>query len=125
MTVLDASVLIAYLGSDDHSPAATAILRDQERPSIHAVTLAEVLVGPAGRGTEEAALAAVDELGIRTLAHDPDEPLLVARLRASTRLLLPDCFPLAAALRGGVTLATFDKRLAAAARALEVTVVGA
>ncbi len=125
MTVLDASALIAYFGADTQTVAAAAILERSTTLHLHPVTLAEVLTGPAATGAELAVLSAIHELGIEIASPVEQEPLLVARLGASTRLKLPDCYPLAEALLQNVTLATFDTHLAATARDLGVTVVGA
>lgn len=54
-----------------------------------------------------------------------DEPIRVARVRAETRLKLPHVYVLATAIELDATLATFDKRLADAARERGVEVVGA
>ncbi|GAA5151450.1 hypothetical protein GCM10025768_17810 [Microbacterium pseudoresistens] len=125
MIVLDASVLIAYWGEDDpHADAAFDILDTDEELLLHPVTLTETLVWPIRAEAGEEALEDIAQIGVER--HEPrrDEPLRAARLRAQTRLGLPDCFVLAAAIEHEATLATFDKRLADTARAHGVTVVG-
>ena len=54
--------------------------------------------------------------GIAVAAHDDDEPLRLAELRATSGLKLPDCCVLDVALHHQASLATFDDALAAAAR---------
>lgn len=126
MIVLDANVLISYWGSPDaHTAAAYGILDTEEELVLHPVTLAESLVGPIKVGREADALAEFTRLGVER--HDPplDEPVRTARLRVVTRLKLPDCYVLATAIQHRSTLATFDQRLADAARERGVIVVGA
>lgn len=124
MTVLDASVLISYFGHDAHTDTAAAILTRSPTPvRMHPVTLAEVLAGPARRGTETRVRAAVAELGIEISHPDDDEPLRVARLRASTMLKLPDCYVLALAEHAHTAVASFDDRLRAAAAQRGVAVL--
>jgi len=125
MIVLDASVLIAHLAGDDaHSASAFDILDTEEELAMHPVTLAEILVGPARVHREQDAIDAIFRLGVEELPWQADEPVTLARLRASAALRLPDCCVLAAALREKATLATFDTRLAAAAAAAGVPVAG-
>ncbi|MFT4260106.1 type II toxin-antitoxin system VapC family toxin [Microbacterium sp.] len=126
MIVLDASVLISYwAGSDAHTEAAFGILDTEEDLMLHPVTLAESLVGPARVGEEQRALDDFARLGVERHRQLIDEPLRVARLRARTGLKLPDAYILATAVELGATLATFDRRLADAARERGVAVVGA
>ena len=54
-------------------------------------------------------------MGIEQLPAPAEQPLTLAKLRASTSLKLPDCCVLAAAIETGATLATFDATLAKAA----------
>lgn len=123
MIVLDASVLIAHLADDDvHGLEALEILDTEEELAIHPLTLAECLVGPARLGREEEALAIIERLGIQQVPMPPGQPLALARLRASTRLKLPDCWVLAAVLETPASVATFDAALVAAAKKLGIAV---
>ncbi|WP_165310957.1 type II toxin-antitoxin system VapC family toxin [Microbacterium protaetiae] len=126
MIVLDASILIAYWTTDDaHADDAFSILDTEEDLLLHPVTLAETLVWPVRERRERAAVDDVARLGIERYAPLFDEPLRVASLRAATTLRLPDVYVLATAIEHGATLATFDRRLAGAARDHHVAVVGA
>jgi predicted nucleic acid-binding protein len=116
--VLDACVLIAHLDvSDAHHDRAFELLQGlaEEPFAAGALTLAEVLVGPARAGGLERAGAALRALAVETIPIGDAAPAKLAGLRAATGLRLPDCCALLAAeqVRGG--LATFDDRLAAAA----------
>jgi predicted nucleic acid-binding protein len=117
--VLDASVLIAHLDADDalHQRAST-LLRSlaQEQFVASALTVAEVLVAPARAGALERAGAVLRRLGVDTVPLLATSPATLAGLRAATGLKLPDCWVLLAAQEVGAGLATFDDRLAAAAR---------
>ncbi len=119
MITLDASVVIAHLQPRDyHHHAATAYLREHaDQPLlIHSLNLAEVLIGgvKAGRGHE--LLDDLHAIGLRVADQREGEPLRLAALRVETGLKLPDCCALDTALTSESTLATFDERLAAAAR---------
>ena len=125
MIVLDANVMIAILdGSDAHFQAAQGIFlgHTSERLVAHRVTVGETLIQPARAGRAPAAAAALAMLGVGYL-DEPDDPVTLAELRASSGLKLPDCIILHAALREKAKLATFDARLAAAAARFGVDVV--
>jgi len=124
--VLDASVLIAHLSPvDSHHAAATAILFDATPGStlVHAVTLAEVLVGGVRVGRGGTMRDDLRAAGVEVAPDDADEPLRLAELRATTGLKLPDCCVLDVAVHHQASLATFDTALASAARQRGVTVI--
>jgi predicted nucleic acid-binding protein len=126
MIVLDASVMIAILdGADAHFPAAQRIFlgHTAERLVAHRMTVGETLVQPARAGRTSAAVAALAMLGVGYL-DEPDDPVKLAELRASSGLRLPDCVILHAVLRDKAKLATFDVRLANVASGLGVPIVG-
>jgi predicted nucleic acid-binding protein len=125
--VLDACVLIAHLDvSDAHHDRAFALLQSlaEESFAASALTLAEVLVGPARAGGLERAGAALSALAVETVPIGDAAPAELAGLRAATGLKLPDCCVLLAAEQAGGGLATFDDRLVAAARDRGVPVHG-
>ena len=115
MIVLDASVLISHLIEDVQSTRALDIIDTEEELAIHPITLAECLVGPVRVNREAEAIRTIEALGIERLRISTEQPLALAKLRASTSLKLPDCCVLAAAIETGATLATFDATLAKAA----------
>ncbi|WOF21525.1 PIN domain-containing protein [Microbacterium betulae] len=126
MIVLDASVMIAHMvGGDAHAERAFEILDTEDELMLHPMTAAESLVGPVRVGREAEALAVLTRLGVERHVPADDEPVELARLRAETGLRLPGCCVLAAALVEGASLATFDTRLARAARERGVDVIGA
>lgn len=126
MIVLDAGVLVAHLSpSDAHHEAATQLLlaATDESLAVHALTLAEVLVGGVKIDKGAELLADLQAIGLGLAVRDDDEPLRLAELRALTGLRLPDCCVLDAAQTNAAQLATFDRALAAAAGRLGVTVL--
>lgn len=125
--VLDASVLIAAMNpADEHHGAATALLRRgaiQGGLLAHPITIAESAVGAAQHGRLQQVQDAYAALGLEVTLPDPGEPWRLAQLRATSRLPLPDCCVLDAAIRSGASLSTFDARLASVARSADVPVV--
>ncbi len=123
MITLDASVVIAHLNPGDlHHRTATDYLREHadEPLLIHPLNLAEVLVGGVRVGRGQELLDDLHAIGLRTAGRLDGEPLRLAALRVETGLKLPDCCALDTALTSQSSLATFDERLAAAARARHI-----
>lgn len=119
MIVLDANVLIAHLDATDaHHDRATSLLVGlaDEPLAASPITIAEVLVGPVRAGQLDRATAALKQLEVATVDLGADAPTRLAVLRAGTGLRLPDCCVLQAAEQAQAAIATFDDRLAAAAR---------
>ncbi len=127
MIVLDASVLIAYLDSDDkHHVAAESLLIEavDDDLAVNPLTLAEVLVVPARDGRLEPTQAALHDLDVAELPFPSDTAVRLARLRASTGLKMPDCCVLLAAEDAAATVASFDERLVQTAEARNLPVFG-
>lgn len=122
IVVLDTSVLIAFFDGDDaHHTDAHRLLAGVAGDDlvISSMTLAELLVGPARQGGDALAstLDALTRLAIREAQLPEDVAVRLAGLRASTRLKMPDCcVVLAAKTAEADSVATFDERLARAAR---------
>lgn len=118
--VLDAGVLIGLLDAHDaHHDAARELLEKEDPPYlVHPLTVAEVLVGPARAGQEAVVWRDLTGAGVERADLGPDEPLTLARLRATHMLKMPDTCVLATADHYGTGLATFDKRLATVADSL-------
>jgi predicted nucleic acid-binding protein len=120
---LDASVLIGHLHPlDAHHDAATRLLLDADPGSllVHALTLAEVLVGGVRVGQGAQMLGDLRAAGIVLARRDDDDPLRLSELRATTGLRLPDCCVLDAAITNAAAVATFDKALGMAAHRLGI-----
>jgi predicted nucleic acid-binding protein len=126
MIALDASVLIAVLSNRDaHHERAVSLIQTHldEALTVHPMTLAEILVGAIRVNKVDVTRRYLDALGVAVSTAVDDEPLRLAELRVETGLRMPDCCVLAAAQVTTAALATFDERLAAAARHLGLTVV--
>ena len=113
LTVLDASILLAHFDrTDKHHRAADAILADAEELAASTLTLAEVLVGAARADRLEEQLGALAALQIEHVPVDRGAVSRLAELRANTRLRLPDCCVIDAALTTDATaIATRDRGL--------------
>jgi predicted nucleic acid-binding protein len=126
MIVLDASVLIGHLdGNDPHHQRARGLLEQSGASALGAssISLAETLVAPARAGRLDVARDALDRIGIAELELRADAPAQLAQLRADTGRKLPDCCVLLAARDYEGAVASFDKDLIRAARALGLEVV--
>jgi predicted nucleic acid-binding protein len=92
--VFDASVLIAYLDSDDdlHRDAYRLLSESVDEDfGANSLTLAEVLVVPARAGRLEAVQTALHELETDEVPFPVDTAVRLARLRAGTGLKMPHC----------------------------------
>lgn len=119
MIALDASVLIAYLDADDeHHDRAVALLAGSadQQFVMSAITLAEVLVGPVRARREHLVQDVLTGLEIRQMGLPSDAGTALAHLRVALGLPMPDCCVLLMAVHESASVATFDRRLATAAR---------
>lgn len=109
---------------DAHFEAARQLFLENtsERLGAHRLTVAESLVLATRATHGPAAASTLAALGVGYF-DEPDDPLALAELRATTGLRMPDCCVLYVALREKGRLATFDARLAAAAARSGVVVV--
>lgn len=126
MIVLDASVLIAFLDSDDtlHALAEDLFVREvDDEFAANSLTLAEVLVVPARVGKLKQVQAALNELEIHELPFPADGAVKLALLRAATGLKMPDCCVLLAAEEAPARVASFDSKLLEAASRRHLPVV--
>jgi predicted nucleic acid-binding protein len=125
--VVDANVLIAHLDENDalHDRAVDALLTAAEQPlGCSPITLAEVLVGPAGAGRLVEARDAIAELGVAEVPLGDNAAARLAALRAETTLRMPDCCVLLAANDAQAeAIVTFDDRLARAAEQRRIRVI--
>jgi predicted nucleic acid-binding protein len=115
ITVLDASVVIAFLDADDahHSAAVGAVERAGSGAMVlPASAYAEVLVDPWRAGADAVTVVKrfLAELGVRVEPLTADVAERAARLRASHRSLrLPDALVLATADALDATALTADR----------------
>ncbi|BDZ52182.1 hypothetical protein GCM10025867_44230 [Frondihabitans sucicola] len=128
MIVLDANVLIAYLDQrDDSHRSALDLLESQVAEELRAsvLTVAEALVHPTRHGRDGASLDSLSAIGVEVVGVSADEARDIARLRAESRLRMPDAVVLHLAVKTSGAVATFDTTLARVARDAGVEVVGA
>lgn len=126
MITLDAGVLIAlYERDDSHHQRATSLLTELSADLLYLspITHAEILVRSAQAGREEARYIELERLGTTVLNLPPDAGVWLAQLRARTGLKLPDCSVILTAQQSDSKIATFDARLAQAARELGIDVL--
>jgi predicted nucleic acid-binding protein len=119
--VLHASVLIAYLDSEDaqHARAESLLAREiDDEFAANPLTLAEVLVGPSRTGRVDAARSALRELEVVEQPFPAGTAVRLARLRADTGLRMPYCCVLLAAQDATARVAAFDDQLIRAAEKL-------
>ena len=129
MIAFDASTVIALLAPHDAHHVGAFELVDREAGQAFVasvITHSEILVGYAHGGRLAEGRRRLRRLEITEVPLGDQAAPHLAQLRANTRLKLPDCCVLLAAQDAGAdTIATFDDRLAEAARALGLAVVGA
>lgn len=98
LTVLDASVIIAYLDARDrHHVSVRAIVAGADELAASALTLGESAVDAARAGRLPDWQRAITTLQVRPVALAADCAPALARLRAETELRMPDCCVLHAA----------------------------
>ena len=127
MTVLDASVLIGHLNSDDpHHAASIDVIDAAADQPLRAsqLTVAAVLVTPARRGRLEYMQRKLVALGLIEVPLPRDAAPRLAALRAATRLKLPDCCVLLVAEDVGEPIVTFDAALRDAATVRGIATLG-
>jgi predicted nucleic acid-binding protein len=125
--VADANVIIAAStpGHVHHDRAREVLIEHGATGVVlHSLTMAEVLVGPAKAGQQDAALAAFARAGVRSSPATDPAPAALALVRATAAVKMPDACVLATAEHIGIPLATFDARLAREAAARGTSVIG-
>ncbi len=129
MIYLDASVLVSLLIADAHTPkvsswysglSATVVVSDLANLEVSAVLSRDLRVGRLPQSAVENALLDFDAMraSCERLSHTTADFLLAERIVRdfSTKLAAADALHLASAKNAGAALATFDARLAEAAR---------
>ncbi|MGO4300461.1 type II toxin-antitoxin system VapC family toxin [Leifsonia sp. RAF41] len=113
---VDAGVLIAILDPwDIHHAAATEVFAVGTRYLVHPVNVAQALINPEREGHALEAFEDLRRFGVTLTTLGPNEPLILARIRAEHGLRMPDACALAVAVGNDIPLVTFDTQLASAA----------
>lgn len=133
LLVLDCSIAVAWIFSDEASPATEEILDRVSRegalvPALWHLELGNVLVMAERRGRltwaeAQHRLKLLGHLGVETAVSADTGPVI--DLARAERLTVYDATYLHLALSGGFELATLDRPLGAAAKRLGVRVVPA
>ena len=137
MIYFDASVLVSLLVADAHTEtagvwysglSATVVVSDLASLDVSAVLSRHLRVGRLTQREVESALLDFDAMRANSerLSHSAADYLLAERLVRdfSMKLAAADALHLASAKNAGSALATFDERLADAARMQGVEVAG-
>ncbi len=112
--ILDSDALLAIMNSDDihHKSIKKRLLQSKARLSISVVSYSEALVYPFEKNNygamSEAIMTFVDEIVDVTVSIATK----AAQMRAATKIKLPDALIAATAIDKGLTLLTFDEKLA-------------
>jgi len=136
---LDINVVIGLLTDDPLNSRATAMLRSNSEPLLisdfgaaeySAVVGRRVRMGMITRQHGLDALAIFDQWSVRNVGRVEIEPADVAAAgtylrRFDLSLRTPDAIHIAITRRVGAMLATFDQRMAMAARSLDLVVTNA
>lgn len=126
MITLDTSTLLAILNADDpHARLAQIVLVAYQPPFYaHEVNVAETLVRAIGHETQLSDIKAFYDEFVEIVGSDGFEGALrIAEIRSASSLKIPDCFPIDVAAETSRVLATFDQKMATAARGLGLEVV--
>ena len=126
MITLDTIALLALLNVyDPHSQLAQVVLSTYQPPFYaHEVSVAETLVRAVGHETQMADIRAFYDEFIMIIGSGGFEGARrIAEIRAGTSMKIPDCFPIDVAAETTQVLATFDQKMALAARSLGLEAV--
>ncbi|MEI6590549.1 MAG: PIN domain-containing protein [Actinomycetes bacterium] len=125
VVVFDANVLIALcLTTDAHHTWALDVFRFTQGSNlmVSAMTYSEFLIRPKREGVLQQMLNGIEQLGLEITPIDVHNALALTDVRARTNLRMPDAVVLQTAIEHSGSVATTDKRLASAARELNIPV---
>ena len=123
--VLDAGVVIGLFNDRDahHKWAINFMIQTTaEKLHISAVNYAEIIVTPLRLNKEVAFLRGIDGLGLEVDSVNSDDVMQLSNLRIETGLRMTDICPIQLAIKHNCPLATTDKAVAKAAKALGIEV---
>lgn len=125
--ILDSSGLIALTNvRDAHSQEARGLIVKNPKATwiLHEVSLAESLVRASENDSVAEVLTLISALGVELEGSVGVEGALrVAQIRMKSRLPLPDCYVLDAALVYKLPLVSFDKKLNIRAREMGIETI--
>ena len=112
--ILDSDALLAFMNLDDihHKSIVKRLLQSSDGFSISVVTYSEALVHSFETGMHELMFERIDSLVTEIFDVTPSVARTSAQLRATSKIKLPDALISATAIEKGLTLLTFDEKLA-------------
>ena len=112
--ILDSDALLAFMNIADihHKSIVKRLLYGPDGFSISVVTYSEALVHSFETGKHELMFERIDSLVTEIFDVTPAIARTSAQLRAATKIKLPDALIAATAIEKGLTLLTFDEKLA-------------
>jgi predicted nucleic acid-binding protein len=112
--ILDSDALIALMNVNDehHKSIIKRLFQRQDGFSISVVTYSEALIRSFETGKESLMIERISELVNEIVEVTKSIAEIAADLRASAKIKLPDALIAATAIEKGLTLLTFDEKLA-------------
>ncbi len=112
--ILDSDALIALMNVNDehHKSIIKRLFQTQDGFSISVVTYSEALIRSFETGKESLMIERISELVNEIVEVTKSIAEIAADLRASAKIKLPDALIAATAIEKGLTLLTFDEKLA-------------
>src|ERR1700693_33942 len=112
--ILDSDALLALINTEDkhHKSIVSRLYEGNESISISVVTYSEVLVHPFEIKQDVQAIAQVDSMVSEIFDVTVPIATRAAQMRALSKIKLPDALIAATAIDKGLTLLTFDEKLA-------------
>ena len=112
--ILDSDALLAFMNASDihHKSIVKRLLYNPDGFSISVVTYSEALVHSFETGKQELMFERIDSLVTEIFDVTPAIARASAQMRAVSKIKLPDALIAATAIEKGLTLLTFDEKLA-------------
>ena len=112
--ILDSDALVALMNINDkhHKSIIKRLFQSMENFSISVVTYSEALVHSFETGEQEFMIERMDSLVVEIFDVNAGIARKAAELRSTFKLKLPDALIGATAIEKGLTLLTFDEKLA-------------
>ena len=112
--ILDSDALVALMNINDihHKSIVKRLFQSPEGFSISVVTYSEALVHSFDTGKEDLMVERIDSLVTDIFDVSASVARKAAQLRSTSKIKLPDALIAATAIENGLTLLTFDEKLA-------------
>ena len=112
--ILDSDALIALMNVNDvhHKSIIKRLFQTQDGFSISVITYSEALIRSFETGKESLMIERINELVNEIIEVTKSIAEIAADLRTSLKIKLPDSLIAATAIEKGLTLITFDEKLA-------------